>query len=56
MGETKRGGKRKGAGRKRLSDKKQQIQFSLRESEIEKLGGKYEVKRKVLNMIKSGWL
>jgi hypothetical protein len=54
--ESSHGGKRPGAGRKPIEDKKKQIHISLRESEIEKLGGKEVVKNRVVKMIKLGWL
>ena len=54
--ESNHGGKRPGAGRKPIKDKKKQIHISLRESEIEKLGGKEVVKNRVTKMIKLGWL
>src|SRR3990167_10974007 len=39
-----RGGKRKGAGRKSMKDKKQSVNIWLRPSEIEKNGGVKKVK------------
>lgn len=54
--ESNHGGKRPGCGRKPIKDKKKQIHISLRESEIEKLGGKEVVKNRVAKMIKLGWL
>jgi hypothetical protein len=51
--ESSHGGKRPGAGRKPIEDKKKQIHISLRESEIEKLGGKENVKFIVNKLTKS---
>jgi len=47
----KKGGKRKNAGRKPVSDKKKQVSFYIEQSKIDKMGGLDEFKRKVQEYI-----
>lgn len=49
----KHGGKRKGAGRKPVPDKKIQVTIGIKESEIEKLGGEAQVKNKIKEFVKN---
>ncbi len=45
------GGKRKMAGRKKIKDKKSQINLFIRQSKIEKHGGKEDLKQEIYEFL-----